>query len=65
MDAPAYHAELSRRAWRIIDPTGTCVEVVRSARTAAYDVDLLNAGVAHIDVHAVVGCRVVLDTVAA
>jgi hypothetical protein len=62
-----YYAEVSPplRAWRIMDRSGHLVDIVRSPRVAAYDVDLLNTGRAHVNVHGLLGCRVVLSAVAA
>lgn len=52
-------------AWQIVDRlTDAVVDVVRSPRVAAYEIDLLNTGQAHVDDHGVLGCRVVLNAVA-
>lgn len=59
-----YYAEFSGHTWRIMSPAGECVDVARTAHVAAYEVDLLNGGRAHVDAHQCVGCRVVLDSTA-
>jgi hypothetical protein len=60
-----YYAEQGPpfKAWRILDNNHHLVEIVHTAAAAKYDVDLLNAGTAHIAHHRMLGCRVVLNIV--
>ena len=57
-----FHAEFGEPlyAWRIMQGDRV-VDVVRSGMAAMFDVDALNSGRAHVDRHACLGCRVVLD----
>lgn len=64
-EVPVVHATTRYRfeadstgVFRIVDEHLGTVDIVRSRSVADYDVRHLNAGTAHVNPHAVVGCRV-------
>ncbi len=64
-EVPVAHATTRYRfeadstgVFRIVDEHLGTVEIVRTRSVADYDVRHLNAGTAHVNRHAIVGCRV-------
>lgn len=59
-----YYAMLAAplRGWQIRDRLNEAepVDIARSSSVAEYEVNLLNAGMAHVNPHGLLGCRVEL-----